>query len=311
VSNTPLLGPLALGAIELGHRIGVFGAPRGMGVTADGTPDEALVHHYRSRTSPGGLLICPATPAENNAAPKRIPGLRTTHQVNAWRAVTAAINAGGGHAIVQLDASGDDTMRAPDEDHIDAALEQYRCAAENAADAGFEGVELLCTPATRPPMPARHSIVTVDPSSAKDNLRVRSFALDALHAINGAWPSSRMGLAVGLTSETFDAPVTRTLLAAGRTLGLAYAHLMVEGGDPARPLGDALAALRVVVPGRLLVLDRWKRLSAETAIRSGIVDAVTVCGAVALDEELARQLAGVGARGASALDPDRSTRGPP
>jgi hypothetical protein len=134
-----LLSPLRLGAFELAHRAVVP-------ARCSGLPMAQMPAHYARFSTPGGLLIVEATlvsPA--GPADAALPGIHTAEQVNHWRAVSAAIHAHGGIALLQLSLSAieREALRQRDDDAIDRVLHALRNGAENAGDAGFDGVELL------------------------------------------------------------------------------------------------------------------------------------------------------------------------
>lgn len=169
-----LLDPIRLGALDAPNR--VFMAPLTRArATRDHVPTDLMVAYYAQRAS-SGLIISEAT----GISPQGLgwpyaPGLWNPEQVDAWRPVTAAVHAAGGRIVSQLwhmgrvvhpslpgrgqpVSSSATTMpglartyegkaphveaRAMTEDDIRAVLDDYRQAARNAREAGFDGVQI-------------------------------------------------------------------------------------------------------------------------------------------------------------------------
>jgi N-ethylmaleimide reductase len=276
----PLLDSLTLGALTLGHHIVLVGAPAGLGVMADGAPDPSLAAYFAGLATPGGLLICAADPSAAHSSSDQIPRIHSAPQVNAWRAVTEAILARGGLAIVQLGDAAKGERALPDLDGIEAALLAYRAAAENAADAGFDGVELLCTRGTLADR------LLAPSSCGVDAVRDPNFALDALQAVVGCWASSNVGVCLSQPEKASDVPLARSVLASAQSLGLAYAHLVSTGSESVPALEAAGPPLRMIAPGRLIVSGGWTLAAAAAAIEAGEVDAVGVNREFALEAGL-------------------------
>ncbi len=137
---------------------------RALSATSFQLGDLALSHRlFVTRWSPltdpharlgrrGGLLI--TEPLAVGAEPdsnSRLPGLQTSEQVNRWREVTCAINQRGAFLCAQLTLPAMPLPAgqcAPSDSELLRCFEAFRDAAENAIDAGFDGVELAAGPGT-------------------------------------------------------------------------------------------------------------------------------------------------------------------
>ena len=169
-----LFDPIRLGAIEAPNRIIMAPLTRGRG-TRDHVPTPLMVEYYTQRAS-AGLIISEATGISRQGMGwPYAPGLWTTEQVAAWRPVTAAVHQAGGRIAAQLWHMGQlvhpdflggeppvapSATTAPDAAHtyegkkpyhqarplrldeIAGLLEDYRRAARNALEAGFDGVQI-------------------------------------------------------------------------------------------------------------------------------------------------------------------------
>jgi len=141
------------------------------------TPDALMATYYGQRATAGLIITEGTSPSPNGLGYPRIPGLYDAAQMNAWRAVTAAVHAQGGTIFVQLmhcgrvahvanlpsgaEVLGPGTATCPGEMYTDSmglqphsaprtmteadiahAVDEHATSARLALDAGFDGVEL-------------------------------------------------------------------------------------------------------------------------------------------------------------------------
>ncbi len=141
------------------------------------TPDALMATYYGQRATAGLIISEGTSPSPNGLGYPRIPGLYDKAQVDAWKAVTAAVHAQGGKIFVQLmhcgrvahvanlpagaEVLGPGTAVCPGEMYTDAlgmqphsvpramtesdivhAVKEHATSAKLAMDAGFDGVEL-------------------------------------------------------------------------------------------------------------------------------------------------------------------------
>ena len=171
--STDLLQPFKLNnSIELQNRILMAPLTRCM---ADDNlvPTQAMVDYY-ARRADSGLIISEATIIRPDAQGyPNTPGLFTSEQIQGWKKVTDAVHANGGKIFAQLWHVGrvahphffDGDVLAPSAigvegsvprmreltyitpkaatiDDIKGLVADYAKAAENAVEAGFDGVEI-------------------------------------------------------------------------------------------------------------------------------------------------------------------------
>ncbi len=166
--------PIRLGAIEAPNRILMAPLTRARG-TREHVPTPIMAEYYRQRAG-AGLIISEATGISRQGLGwPYAPGLWTAEQVAAWRPVTAAVHEAGGRIVAQLWHMGRvvhpdflggaapvsasattapahahtyegkkpyEPARALREDEVPSLLDDYRRAAANAMDAGFDGVQV-------------------------------------------------------------------------------------------------------------------------------------------------------------------------
>jgi 2,4-dienoyl-CoA reductase-like NADH-dependent reductase (Old Yellow Enzyme family) len=169
-----LFDPIRVGSLDLPNRIIMAPLTRAR-ATEDRVPTALMRDYYVQRAS-AGLIITEAT----NINPKsvgyeRTPGLWSEAQVRGWKMITDAVHEAGGRISAQLwhcgrvsdpsllggdlpvapsaiAAQGHVSLLRPERPYpvpralalseIPGIIEDYRRAAQNALDAGFDGVEI-------------------------------------------------------------------------------------------------------------------------------------------------------------------------
>ncbi|XAR57546.1 12-oxophytodienoate reductase [Bertholletia excelsa] len=172
----PLILPYRMGNFQLCHRIVL--APLTRQRSFNNIPQPHAILYYSQRTTKGGLLIAEATGVSDTAQGyPHTPGIWTNKQVEAWKPIVDAVHAKGGiffcqiwhvgrvsnqgfqpngqapisctdkPVIPQVRANGVDVARfSPPRrlrtDEIPRVVDDFRLAAKNAIEAGFDGIEI-------------------------------------------------------------------------------------------------------------------------------------------------------------------------
>ncbi|KAI7889965.1 uncharacterized protein EV154DRAFT_544315 [Mucor mucedo] len=169
-----LFSPIKVGKHQLQHRVVLAPLTR-FRATLDAVPTDLQVEYYTQRATEGGLLISEATFIDRMAGGYlKAPGIYTQDQIEGWKKVTAAVHAKKATMFLQLwhiGRAGADYLnpnfeppvsasdipivtgknltggdygfpRALEIPEIKVIVEQYRQAALNAIEAGFDGVEI-------------------------------------------------------------------------------------------------------------------------------------------------------------------------
>ena len=169
-----MLRPVRLGAIDLKNRI--LMAPMTRARAPSRVPTPSMVEYYRQRAG-AGLIITEATQiSQQGTGTLATPGIHTSEQIAGWRAVTEAVHGAGGRIVCQIWHCGrvshsvfqeggaapvapsavrgairtfteegfvpTSQPRALSLDEIPAVVNDFRQAARNALDAGFDGVQI-------------------------------------------------------------------------------------------------------------------------------------------------------------------------
>ncbi len=175
MSNSSLLTPVKLGAIELKNRI--IMAPLTRNRAGEGNvPQDLNVEYYKQRATAGLIITEASQVSADGVGYPSTPGIHSSEQIEGWRKVTNAVHKKGGKIFIQLWYCGrishpcmlpDNQIpvsasaikpqgeavtyegmqefvepHALDTDEIKLIVDQYRVAANNAKAAGFDGVEV-------------------------------------------------------------------------------------------------------------------------------------------------------------------------
>ncbi|KAK9141621.1 hypothetical protein Syun_011021 [Stephania yunnanensis] len=172
----PLITNYKMGKFNLSHRVVL--APLTRQRSYGNIPQKHAILYYSQRTSKGGLLITEATGVSDTAQGYTdSPGIWTKEQVEAWKPIVDVVHAKGGIFFCQighvgrvsnygfqpngqapisstdkpltpqLQANGIDTAefstpRRLRTEEIPEIVNDFRTAARNAIEAGFDGVEI-------------------------------------------------------------------------------------------------------------------------------------------------------------------------
>ncbi|KIW34665.1 uncharacterized protein PV07_01432 [Cladophialophora immunda] len=167
---TRLFEPLQIGMCSLKHRI-VMAPMTRLRADDEHVPPEMMVEYYSQRASvPGTLIITESNfiAARSRGRDENAPGIFTQAQIDHWRQVTREVHDRGSFIYVQLWHVGraarksalekaglemlsssaipisaeHPTPRPMTEEEIQNCIDDFAQAAENAIEAGFDGVEI-------------------------------------------------------------------------------------------------------------------------------------------------------------------------
>lgn len=174
MTKNTLLSPFSNGKVEFGNRMVM--APMTRNRAGGGNVPTELMAKYYEQRSGAGLIITEASQiSQQGMGYPATPGIHTKEQVEGWKKVTDAVHAKGGKIFIQLwhvgrishpDFHGGGlpvapsvvkpagqaftyeglkdfvTPRALETQEVKQIVNDYKIAAQNAKDAGFDGVEL-------------------------------------------------------------------------------------------------------------------------------------------------------------------------
>lgn len=329
-----LFDPIQMGEIQLPNRIVMAPLTRNRSVGLK--PGDLAVEYYRQRAS-AGLIITEATQINPmGQGYLDTPGIHSPEQVAAWRRVTEAVHDAGGRIYVQLWHVGrishssllpgqaspvSSTNRRPNamtfaaqgfvevsppralrDDEISGLIADYRRAARNAIEAGFDGVEVHAANNYLLEQFLRDSVNDRSgPYGGSIANRVR-LVVEVMQAISDEIGSGRVGIRLSPMTTFNDTPRDSDAQAlynhlAGQLgpLKLAYLHIIEgETGGPREP-EDAerpfdYAAMRNGFSGIWMVNNGYGREDAERAVADGRADLVAFGRPFISNPDLVRRL---------------------
>ena len=169
-----LIKPIQVGTLNLPNRIVMAPLTR-CRASAGRVPNALMAEYYAQRASAGLILSEATSVSPQGVGYPDTPGIWSHEQVQGWKLVTQAVHAAGGRIFLQLwhvgrisdpdfldgelpvapsaiAAQGHVSLLRPQRDYvtpraletseISGIVEAYRKGAENAKEAGFDGVEI-------------------------------------------------------------------------------------------------------------------------------------------------------------------------
>lgn len=320
-----LFSPLKIGRYELKHRVAMAPLTRMRAARETLAPRPLNVDYYAQRATPGGLLIAEASPVVNTGTGSpNVPGVYSAAQIAGWKQVTDAVHAKGGLIFLQLwhvgrvshssfqpggalpvapsaiAISGDlkastaggppgayETPRALETEEVTAIVGAYKQGAQNALDAGFDGVEVHgANGYLVEQFLQTGSNQRTDRYGGSIENRVR-FLMEVTQAVVDVWGGDRVGVRLspyGIANGSGEAepmPLYTHAVQSLATLGLACLHVIEPRSSGAgradvnwQNVPSAMKLFRPIWKGVLIAAGGFVGESAEAAIAHGHADAI-------------------------------------
>lgn len=312
---SPLLSPFNLYGIPLANRVVMAPMTRAR-AGATRVPNPLMAEYYSQRASAGLIVSEGVTISPQANGWIGSPGLYTPEMAAAWKPLVDAVHAHGGRIYAQLWHGGRashssfhggqlpvapsalkiesdqihtlsgkqpyETPRALETDEIPQVVADYRRAAQNAHDAGFDGVELH----------GANGYLIDEFLQSKTNLRTDRyggsvenrfrFLGEIVEAVSGVWTAKRVGVRLspnGVYNEMGSPDFRETFTHAARELGrlgVGYLHVMDGLAFGFHKLGEpvTLAELRPLFSGVMIGNCGYTQETAEQAIAQGDADLI-------------------------------------
>ncbi len=307
----------ALGDFVLANRM--IMAPMTRSRAVDGDVPNPLAAVYYAQRACAGLIISEGSQVSSmGKGYVRTPGIYSTAQVEGWKRVTEAVHKAGGKIFLQLwhvgRVSHPDfhngalpvapsalpvdgyiltpggqkkivTPRALELSELPGIVEQFAEGAENAMEAGFDGVEIhgangyLLDQFLR----AGSNMRTDEYGGSIEN-RTR-LAVEVTKAVIGVWGKGRVGYRISphnLLRSMYDPNPKQTfpyLAARLRSLGIGYLHMIESlggGRTPKVPDEERMAPhIREIFKHTLILNGGYLSESANRAIRTDYADLIS------------------------------------
>ena len=329
---TTLFDPIQVGDMALANRIVMAPLTRNRAIEGN-KPGPLTVEYYRQRAT-AGLIIAEASPISPLAQGYLdTPGIWSAEQVAAWREVTSAVHGEGGKIVLQLwhvgrishssllpdgaaPVSSTDRVanastftregfipvskpRALRDDEIPALIEDYRRAARNAIDAGFDGVEIHAANTYLIEQFLRDSVNDRSGPYGGSIANRARLLLEVVAAITGEIGAGRTGIRLS-PMTTFTAPLDSDpqalygyVVEQLAPFGLAYLHVIEgETGGTRTPEGKPFdyEALHRAFKGAWMVNNGYSRDLALQTVADGKADLIAFGRSFISTPDLVRRL---------------------
>lgn len=315
-----LLEPYKLNnEITLKNRVVMAPMTRSRADNADKVPTQDLQATYYAQRASAGLIITEGSQVSEQAVGYvNTPGIHTQKQVEGWKLVTKAVHDEGGKIFIQLWHVGrishpdfhhgnlpvapsainpnvqsftptgfKDTVtpKAMTQNDIDQTILDFKNAAKNAMDAGFDGVEIHSSNGYLfHQFFSTCSNTRTDKYGGSQENRARFF-FEVLDAIKSVMPENRIGVRFnpsahnifGVTVTEDTIPTFDYIIERLNAYDLAYVHLSEPFNDVSDvPFAETEIAKRYrpIYKGTLMINTNFKQASGNAVLELGDADLV-------------------------------------
>ncbi len=314
-SDVKLFEPYTLGDITLKNRIVMAPLTRNRATKGSDAPNDLNVEYYRQRAGAGLIVTEASQISQQGQGYIWTPGIYTPEQVAGWKKVTDAVHAANGRIFIQLWHVGrvshvslqpgggapvapsaiaaktktfietgfaeTSTPRALEISELPGIVADYRRAAENAAAAGFDGVEIHAANGYLLDQfqkdGANHR---TDAYGGSIENRVR-LTLEVVDAILTVLPAKRVGIRLSPVSpanDAVDSDPTGVFFYLAEQLGkrgVGYLHAVEGATQGARDFAAFdWAAFRKAFGGTYIANNGYDRDMAIEAVADGSADLI-------------------------------------
>lgn len=316
--NQALLTPYTLGDQELANRMVMAPLTRSRADNPENAPTDLHVEYYRQRVSAGLIISEGAQISKRAVGYINTPGIFSEAQVEGWKKVTEAVHEEGGKIYIQLwhvgrmshpDFHGGELPLAPSAlnpgeksftlegfketvtpkamsiEEIKQTVKDFKQAAENAMEAGFDGVEIHASNGYlfHQFFNSTSNTRTDEYGGSKEN-RGR-ILFEVLDAIKEVVPENRIGVRMnpslhnifGMTLNEDTIPTFDYLIERLNEYKLAYLHLSEPFNDVSElPHAEPNIAKRYRprYKGTLMINGGFDQEKGNTVIEEGDADLV-------------------------------------
>ena len=280
-------------------------------------PNDLMAKYYGQRASAGLIVTEGVSPSPNGLGYARIPGIYNAEQAVGWEKIAEAVHRKGGKIFMLImhtgriahsanipdgakvvgpsavqadsnmwtDESGMQPLPEPEkmsEDEIREAIEEFTSAAENAVDAGFDGIELhgangyLLEQFLNP-----HVNVRTDEYGGGVENRIR-FVIEVVKSVAERIGAGKTGIRLSPYNTFNDMPeydetfeTYAALVEELNNLDIAYIHLVETAAQNYDDGLQLLTLLREKFDNLVIVNGGYDRESAEEVLKEGRADLVS------------------------------------
>ncbi len=316
--NQALLKPIKVGDLELPNRVFMAPMTRSRAANEGNVPFDIHETYYRQRASSGLIISEGSQVSERAVGYINTPGIYSSEQVEGWKKVTKAVHDENGHIFIQIwhvgrvshpDFHDGELPLAPSAvnpnsksftpqgfketvapkamtlDEIQQTIQDFKNAARNAMEAGFDGIEIHSSNGY-----LFHQFFNQSSNQRTDEYggsienRAR-FLFDVLDAIKEVMPENRIGLRLnpslhgifGMEADEETMPTFDHIVNKLNDYDLAYLHLSEPFTDVSGiPFLETQIAKRYrpMYKGVLVINSNFDQESGNKVIEDGFADAV-------------------------------------
>lgn len=318
MQNQPLLEKLKLGDLSIANRVVMAPMTRSRADNQDKAPTDLHAEYYKQRAS-AGLIITEGSQISQEAVGYiNTPGIHSKAQVEGWKKVTKAVHDEGGKIFIQLwhvgrishpdfhegklplapsainpkaksftpkgfkDTVTPKEMSIPE---IKQTIEDFKNAAVNAWEAGFDGVEIHSSNGyLLHQFFSRTSNVRMDEYGGSIPNRAK-ILFEIIDAIKKVVPENRIGVRLnpslsgifGMTMDEESIPTFDYIIENLNRYELAYLHLSEPFNDVSDiPYAetDIAKRYRPIYKGKIIINAGFDQQKGNQFILEGLADAV-------------------------------------
>ena len=317
-TKQPLLQPIKVGDLELSNRVWMAPMTRSRAANEGNVPFDIHVNYYKQRAS-AGLIISEGSQVSKQAVGYiNTPGIYSQEQVEGWKKVTQAVHEEGGHIFIQLwhvgrishpDFHNGELPLAPSainphaksftpkgfketvtpKEMTIAEIKQtvldFKNAAKNAMEAGFDGVEIHSSNGYLfHQFFNRSSNTRMDEYGGSIENRTK-FLFEVIDAIKEVMPENRIGLRLnpslngifGMEADEETIPTFDYIVEKLNQYDLAYLHLSEPFNDVSKVpylVTEIAKHYRPMYKGTLVINAGFDQEKGNKFILEGLADAV-------------------------------------
>lgn len=319
--NDPLFEPFNLGNLTLPNRVLMSPLTRSRSSQPGDIPNDMNAHYYQQRAG-AGMIFSEATQVSPQGKGYAFtPGIHSREQIDGWKKVTGAVHMAGGrihmqlwhvgrisHPALQPDGKqpvapsairpeGAKTFISADSGMVDVPepraletgemadiVEQYRQGAQNAMEAGFDGVEVHAANGYLLDQFIKSgSNQRTDEYGGSVENRLR-LPLMVIRAVIDVWGKDNVGVRVSPTGSfnaMYDENPVETFGTFARhlnELGVAYIEVVEDSFQGNHANGrpeEVIDAIRTAFKGTYIANGAYTAEEARTRISQGRCDLVT------------------------------------
>ncbi len=319
VKEQALLKPFQMGDISLKNRVIMAPMTRSRADNNSRKPNGIMVEYYRQRAGAGLIITKGSQISERAIGYINTPGIHSEAQVNAWKKITAAVHEEGGKIFIQLWHCGrmshpkfhngekplapsavnpnaksftpdglEDTVEPKEMTltEIQETVTEYKRAAQNAKDAGFDGVEIHSSNGY-----LIHQFFNENANKRTDdyggNIKNRArFFFEVIDALCEVWEENRIGVRLnpslhnnfGIIATEETIPTFDYIIQKLNAYDLAYLHLTEPPAETEEIdflVPEIAKHYRPLYSGTLMINGNFDREKGNAIIEEGLADLVS------------------------------------